>query len=348
MGLTNPSCTSKPCEWLPNNSVVKATKIKDLRLTRGDFGRRGKIKAELNCSPKKSYIPNIDEPCNLSFNDVLSAMKDICKEDESIIFTAETKAMQREAAPKITFHFKLHIDILRESSTQEEYLIKLSQDMSENNIAEVEKATRGQNSNNLWHDARKHVVTASRAHSVKTRMETSSKSATPIDFKNILKSVEGTHFVNEDTPALKYGREMESEAVSEFEKKFKKNHRKVKISECGLFICKDLRFVGGSPDRIVSCSCCGNRPLEVKCPFSIRHLSPLAAEAKLPFLVLDADNMLSLKRNHQYYTQCQVQMAATDLKESILFVWTPHGSHMEFNNFDVEYWNALKEKIYDF
>ena len=66
----------------------------------------------------------------------------------------------------------------------------------------------------------------------------------------------------------------------------------------------------------------------MKCPFSIRHLSALAAEAKLPFLALDADNILSLKSNHQYYTQCQVQMAATDLKESILFVWTPHGSHI--------------------
>ena len=96
--------------------------------------------------------------------------------------------------------------------------------------------------------------------------------------------MEGTHFVNKDIPALIYGREMESEAVAAFEKKFKKNHRKVKISECELFICKDLRFVGGSPGRIVSSSCCGNRPLEVKFPFSISHLSPLAAEAKLPLL----------------------------------------------------------------
>ena len=62
-------------------------------------------------------------------------------------------------------------------------------------------------------------------------METASKSTTPIDFKNISKSVEGTHFVNEDIQALKYGREMAPEEVSEFEKKFKKNHRKVKISE---------------------------------------------------------------------------------------------------------------------
>jgi len=99
--------------------------------------------------------------------------------------------------------------------------------MSEMNIAEVEKSTRSRNFNNLWHDARKHVVTASRAHSVKTRMETLSKSTTPIDFKNISQSVEGTHFVNKDIPALIYGREIESEAVAAFEKKFKKNHRKV-------------------------------------------------------------------------------------------------------------------------
>ena len=42
MGLCNPSCTSRPCEWLPNNASVIPTKIKDLELTRGDFGRRGK------------------------------------------------------------------------------------------------------------------------------------------------------------------------------------------------------------------------------------------------------------------------------------------------------------------
>ena len=46
---------------------------------------------------------------------------------------------------------------------------------------------------------------------------------------------------------------MESEAVAEFEKEFKKSHRTVKINESGRYSCKDLRFVGGIPDRIVSC-----------------------------------------------------------------------------------------------
>ena len=34
MGLNNPSCTSKPCQWLPNNKAVKPIKIKDLKLKR--------------------------------------------------------------------------------------------------------------------------------------------------------------------------------------------------------------------------------------------------------------------------------------------------------------------------
>ena len=70
MGLTNPSCTSKPFEWLPNKSVVKATTTKRPEVnTRGLWEKR-KDKAELNCSPKESYTPNIDEPCNLTFTDV--------------------------------------------------------------------------------------------------------------------------------------------------------------------------------------------------------------------------------------------------------------------------------------
>eukprot|EP00794_Sanderia_malayensis_P012420 gene12420-biopygen9905 len=52
MGLSNPSCTSKPNEWLPNNKDVEPVKIKNLKLVHGDFGRRGKDKKRLNPTPK--------------------------------------------------------------------------------------------------------------------------------------------------------------------------------------------------------------------------------------------------------------------------------------------------------
>ena len=41
-GLTNPSCTTTACEWLPSNKLVKMTKSKDLKLGRASFGKQSK------------------------------------------------------------------------------------------------------------------------------------------------------------------------------------------------------------------------------------------------------------------------------------------------------------------
>eukprot|EP00794_Sanderia_malayensis_P001194 gene1194-biopygen418 len=78
IGLNSPSCTSKPCSWLPSNKNVAPVKIKDLKLGRGDFGQRGKKKAELNCSPKKRYDPTINMECSLSLQEVTAAIKGVC------------------------------------------------------------------------------------------------------------------------------------------------------------------------------------------------------------------------------------------------------------------------------
>ena len=44
IGLNSPSCTSLPCQWLPNSKSVRNIKIKDLKLGRNDFG--GEVKRE--------------------------------------------------------------------------------------------------------------------------------------------------------------------------------------------------------------------------------------------------------------------------------------------------------------
>ncbi len=81
-------------------------------------------------------------------------------------------------------------------------------------------------------------------------------------------------------PSLCYGQAMESEAVETFTKLFKESHKNVAVEECGVFLCRELPLVGGSPDRIVSCDCFGKSCLEVKCPISINHLSPMDTEAQ--------------------------------------------------------------------
>ncbi len=332
MGLTNLACTSKPNEWLPNNAVVKPTKIKNLKLPRGDLGRREKKTTELNCSPKKNYKPS--EDININFDEIWVGMKGICTEDESIIFTAETKEViftdNATKNTKTSHKLTMHSDILSKSITADDYIANFKEKMTESNIIEIEKSTHGQNNNETWYLARKHVITASKAHAVKTRMETAMKSAEQTDFDSVLKKVAGMEVVSDSVLALKYGREMEQEAVSVFVDYYKKFHKQVVIKESWLSICRVIVFVGGGPDRIVTCSCCGVRLLEVKCPFSIQHLSPTEPEAKLPFLKFDNNGKTSLKRNHQYFTQCQVQMAAACAEKSIFFCLDtpriPHGT----------------------
>lgn len=140
---------------------------------------------------------------------------------------------------------------------------------------------------------------------------------------------------------------MESEAVHAFVTKYKEAHRNVTVHECGIFLCKDAPFAGGSPDRLIECQCCGTSCLEIKCPYSVRDKSPIDSDAKLPYLKRN-DQIITLNANHAYYTQCQVQMAASQIKISYFYVWTPHGDFTEMINFDEKYWNNLKEIFTEF
>ena len=58
-------------------------------------------------------------------------------------------------------------------------------------------------------------------------------------------------------PALKYGRDMVPIAVEEFIKYFKKHHKNVTYSECGIFIEKTKQYLGASPDLLIQCFCRG-------------------------------------------------------------------------------------------
>ena len=83
------------------------------------------------------------------------------------------------------------------------------------------------------------------------------------DLIPIFKRVDGKSGIKGEIPALRYGSSMEEEAVNSFEEIYKRSHKNVKISECGLYVCQQMPFVCGSPDRNVSCRCCGIFCLEV-------------------------------------------------------------------------------------
>ena len=74
--------------------------------------------------------------------------------------------------------------------------------------------TRGQCSNESWYSFRKGVITASKTHEVKTKMETSSKGGSCGNFWQLFQKLSGIMFASTDIPALKYGRSMEVIAVN--------------------------------------------------------------------------------------------------------------------------------------
>ena len=54
-----------------------------------------------------------------------------------------------------------------------------------------------------------------------------------------------------NSPALKYGRDMEPIAVEEFIKYFKKHHKDGRSRECGIFIDKTKQYLIASPDLLI-------------------------------------------------------------------------------------------------
>ncbi|XP_065069462.1 uncharacterized protein LOC135694584 [Rhopilema esculentum] len=351
MGLNNPSCTSTACQWLPNTKAVEPVKVKDLKLKRDSINKRGKKLVELNSARKRNFNPIAKSNYKLNLNDVAAALKSVCNESDSILFTATpTENSCATSMEPYAFQVDSLETIIADSTCQENFLAKVSEYFTVENVKAVEELTRGQNQNPSWNIFRRHVITASKAHDVKTRFSTlqkASSSKSEIDLTSIFNKISGKDFVDPDLPALRYGRCMENDAVDCFIQSFKKNHKDVTVTNCGLFLYKELPFIGGSPDRIIECSCCGKACLEVKCPFSIRHTTPIDPTVEMPFLRKNEEDIV-LNRKHKYFTQCQVQMASADISACYFYVWTPHGSFVEKLVFDEPSWLKMKNTLKEF
>ena len=60
---------------------------------------------------------------------------------------------------------------------------------------------------------------------------------------------------NPDIPAPKYDGTIEIKVTNEFFELMKKKHKKLVISESGLFLDKTNCFIGASPDHLMTCDC---------------------------------------------------------------------------------------------
>ena len=116
-------------------------------------------------------------------------------------------------------------------------------------------------------------------------------------------------FVDPNIPALKYGGEMEINAVNEFQKMHAISHKNIKLKNVVCFSCQKNHSLDVAQTGFFLLL--WQIMLEIKCPYSINYTSPTDHKVTLPYLLKGKDDKLALDKNHQYYMQCQMQMAVT-------------------------------------
>ena len=102
------------------------------------------------------------------------------------------------------------------SKTKVEFLENLDL-LSIEKIRQIEVYTWGQSYDEQWYLFRKGIITTSKAHEVITKMSKVGKGGGGVvNIWSFKEKFSGMTFVNPNIPALKYGRDMEIEAVNTF------------------------------------------------------------------------------------------------------------------------------------
>lgn len=146
---------------------------------------------------------------------------------------------------------------------------------------------------------------------------------------NLVKSI---LYQNTDTAGMKYGRLHEQDA-----KKYLTDKLGIKVSPCGLFVNKDMPYLGATPDGVID----DDGIIEIKCPSSCASLSPEAAimMKKFSFFSFNKkNNKIEINKKHKYYFQVQGQIHISDRKYCIFVLWTPLGVYTENIPKDEELW----------
>ena len=90
---------------------------------------------------------------------------------------------------------------------------------------------------------------------------------------SLVKSIVQYSSANPNIPALKWGREHEVDA-RHYVTLMKNYHNNLQVHSSGLVINLLYPYLGASPDGMVSCECCVDGLIEIKCPYKYRNEIP--------------------------------------------------------------------------
>ena len=189
---------------------------------------------------------------------------------------------------------------------------------TEKEAAFLEKSTRGQSSSSLWYNHRLGRITASMFARVAKYGQITYPTA-------LVKSIMQYTNPSPAIPALKWGRNNEHRAKKEYSKMMEADHIDFSILCSGLWLNTDYPHLGATPDALVSCSCCGEGLLEVKCPYKYKVADPATVKDKNFCLQPNGKGKLQLQKDHNYYYQVQGQLVVCKKPYCDFVCWTTKG-----------------------
>lgn len=129
-------------------------------------------------------------------------------------------------------------------------------------------------------------------------------------------------------------------------------HRNLQVCENGLFIDVVRPYLGASPDSLISCSCCGNGILEIKCPHCCKFGFPddeEEAQLMSSFCMTRVDGSWCLKKEHSYYYQIQAQMYVCQQYYCDFVVWSQEaGVIIQRLEYNADFFNSIIDDLQHF
>ncbi len=189
-----------------------------------------------------------------------------------------------------------------------------------------------------WYKARTGRITASNADAVRSLRDIKKS-------KTLMNSIMGTKDIVK-TKRTQHGIDNEQFAREMYRVDQTQKHDGLCVTETGLIVSKSDPYTGASPDGLVSCSCCPDRVLEIKCPYDARDEYPEEIPKKFPdyHLQLDENGDLKLKEKSAWYSQVTFQMGIMGLTKCHLVVHTQKETAVIPISFDADRWELLKRK----
>ena len=223
---------------------------------------------------------------------------------------------------------------------------KKTLEVTQESAREIERNTREQRMCPLWFSLRRFRITASNFGAVLSRQPD-----TPPD-SLVLCIIQPRNFT---TAAIKHGIDNEQVAIREYTAhQHSHGHPNLFLSPSGFYVHPYYPYLGASPDGAVYDPSSSQQPfgfLEVKCPYSIRQMSPVEA-CSAPGFFCTLDRLTcqpKLKENHAYFAQVQGQMGLGEHLWCDFVVYTEKGISIQRIPFDETYWkNKLLPKLTSF